>query len=175
MRSQLILKIGVIYFFLVADGFALKISDSYDEAKVGQWILMKSSDGLLTRTAVVAKGDGKLTLRIKSFKGDQLISNSEETIDVEQGRVLGIRIYEGNRVKEINPKKTDLDEFFHVSFDHEGQEEVAVEKGFFHCERFKGIYKDRVVTAWINHDVPILHLVKVSMKGVTVELVDYAQ
>ncbi|MBI1883013.1 MAG: hypothetical protein HYS08_02270 [Chlamydiae bacterium] len=152
---------------------ALKISDFYQEAKVGQWILMKSSDGLLTRTAVVAKGDGRLTLRIQNFKQDQLISDAQETFDVEKGKIISVMIQEGNRVKEILPKQTEMDDFFQVNFRLLGDESVQVEKGDFPCKRYKGIFRDRVVKAWINDEIPILHLVKMTMQAVEVELVDY--
>lgn len=170
------MKAKVILFFLLLVGssvHALKISDFYQSTKVGQWILMKSNDGLLTRTAVIAKGDDKLTFRVTSFEGKKQISDSEQVIDLKEARVIAIRIYENGKEKELYPDGTEMDGFLGVDFRAEGEEGLAIEKGFFPCKRYKGIFRDRVVKAWISDDIPILHLVKISMQGVSVQLVDY--
>jgi hypothetical protein len=171
MRKNLLLLI--LFVLSVQNLYGLKISDFYRDVKVGQWILMKSSDGLLTRTAIVAKGDGRITLNIKSYQDEKLVSDSEQIVDVEQGRILSVRINDQGVIKEIKPEKTDAEDFFQIDFRPSGSESIAVEKGLFNCKRYKGIYKDRVVRAWINDEVPILHLVKIRMQGVAVELVDY--
>jgi len=165
----------IFFLFIAPDIYGLKISDFYEKAKVGQWILMKSSDGSSTRTAVIAKGDNKLTLNIKSFQAGKLISDSEQIVDAREGRILSIRINDGGVIKEIKPERTDADDFFQMEFRLSGEESIAVEKGLFHCKRYKGIYKDRVVRAWLNDEVPILHLVKIRMQGVSVQLVDYGK
>src|SRR5574341_2522884 len=100
------------FLFIVPSIYGLKISDFYGEAKVGQWILMKSSDGLLTRTSVIAKGEKKITLKIKSFQEGKIISDSEQVVDVRQGRILSVRINDQGVIKEIRPEKTDADDFF---------------------------------------------------------------
>lgn len=175
MMNNLGFKVFIICCILTGNVFALRISDFYQDVKVGQWILMKSGDGLLTKTSVVAKGEGKITLRIQSSQREKIISTSEQMIDIEMGRVISIRIYEGSRVKEIRPKKSEMDDFFHIEFQQVGEEYIAVEKGYFNCHLYKGIYKDRKVKAWINYEVPILHLVKISMKEGSVQLVDYGK
>ena len=163
----------ICQFLMIVHAEALKISEFYPEAQVGQWILMKSSDGLLTRTQVMAKGENKLTLKIQCFKGDRLISDSEQVVDASEGRVLTIRLLDHGNVRELHPSKTETDDFFQIDFRPAGSGEVSVEKGLFRCKRYRGIYKDRVVRAWILDEVPILHLVKISMQGITVQLVDY--
>ncbi len=152
---------------------ALKISDFYQNTKVGQWILMKSSDGLLTRTAVVAKGDEKLTLKITSFDKDKQISDSEQLIDLNEGKVISIRINDGGNVKEIHPEKAEMNDFFQIDFKPDGEGSIAVEKGFFPCKRYRGIYQDRLVKVWLSDTIPILHLAKISMQAISVEIVDY--
>lgn len=171
MKKALLLWMLSFAFCLEAN--ALKISDFYKDAKVGQWILMKSSDGLLTRTSVIAKGNEKITLRIQNYKNKKLISDSEQVVDVKEGRVLFIRIYDQGNIKEIYPEKTEVDEFFQIEFKPIRKEVLQVKKGKFSCDRYKGIYKDRVVIAWINPDVPILHLIKMKTQGVSVQLVDF--
>ncbi|MBI1870363.1 MAG: hypothetical protein HYS07_04125 [Chlamydiae bacterium] len=162
---------------MVSSVEALKISDFYQDVKVGQWILMKSSDGLLTKTSVIAKGDGKITLGLKSFKGKKMkvVSDSEEVIDVKKGQVVSLRIHEGDRVKEIFPDQTEMDEFFQINFNLIGEGAVTMDQKHFECKRYKGVYNDRVVLAWLSDEVPILHLVKIRMQGVSVKLVDYGK
>ena len=164
-----------IFIFWTGAGFseALQISDFYKGAEVGQWILMRSSDGLLTKTSVIAKGDKKLTLKIENFKKKELISRSEQVIDVEAGRVISIKIYDQDSLKEITPDSTEMDDFLKITFTKVGEKEIAISKGLFRCDAYKGIYEDRIVRVWLNQEVPILHLVKIRMTGISVELVDY--
>jgi hypothetical protein len=151
----------------------VRISDFYKDAKVGQWILMKSTDGLETRTSVTAKGDGKITLRIQSYKDKRQISDSEQVIDALAGKVLSIKIFDEGTFKEIIPEESEIDHFFRLEFKHIAEEKVKVIKGAFTCQKYRAVYNDRVVRAWLNDDVPILHLVKIAMQGGTVQLADY--
>lgn len=171
------MKKAVIFILLIFcvnfETEALKIADFYKEAKVGQWILMKSSDGLLTRTSVIAKGGGKVTLKIQNFENQKVVSDSEQVVNVEEGRVIFIRIYDQGNIKEIYPEKTEVDDFFQIEFRPIGQERVKTDKGSFLCDRYKGLYQDHVVHAWINRNVPILHLIKMRTQGASVRLVDY--
>ncbi len=173
MKKIFIQLVILCCLFVQGSAQALKISDFYQNTKVGQWILMKSSDGLLTRTAVVAKGDEKLTLKITSFNKDKQISDSEQLIDLNEGKVISIRIYDGGNVKEIYPEKTEMNDFFQIDFKLDGEESIAVEKGFFPCQRYRGVYQDRLVKVWLSDSIPILHLAKISMQAISVEIVDY--
>jgi len=166
-----------VFLFLVSAALLsadiVRISDFYKDAKVGQWILMKSTDGLETKTSVTAKGDGKVTLRIQSYKDKRQISDSEQVIDALAGKVLSIKIFDEESFKEIIPEESEIDDFFRLEFKRVSEEKVKVIKGTFVCRKYRAVYNDRVVRAWLNEKVPILHLVKIVMQGGAVQLVDY--
>ena len=167
LAAILLLVVGI------ASADIVRISDFYKDAKVGQWILMKSSDGLETETSVTAKGDGKITLRIRSYKVKRQISDSEQVVDALAGKVLSIKIFEEGTFKEIIPEDSEIDHFFRLEFKRIAEEKVKVIKGAFKCQKYRAVYHDRVVRAWLNDEVPILHLVKIAMQGGIVQLVDY--
>lgn len=171
MKTFIVSLVLLLASFASAD--TVRISDFYKDAKVGQWILMKSTDGLKTKTSVTAKGGGKITLRIQSYKDERLISDSEQVMDALAGKVLSIKIFEDGTFKEIIPEESEIDDFFRLEFSPVREEKIKVIKGTFSCTKYRSIYNDRVVKAWLNDKVPILHLVKIGMQGGAVQLVDY--
>ena len=60
-----------------------------------------------------------------------------------------------------------------LDFEKRGEETVEVPAGTFLCDRYRAIYDDYVIDAWITDQVPLIHLVKVKMRGAVVELLNY--
>lgn len=174
MISRLFFLLLIILPLFSTEAFALKITDFYRDVNPGQWILMRSSDGLKTRTTILEKEQGKLVMRIESFIGEDNLSVSKQVFDLQKSRIISIRtIDETGRVFELSPENSDVEDFFGLEFAYESVEKVHVPAGTFLCRVYRAIYQDYVVKIWINDDVPILHLVKISSQGIVVRLEDY--
>ncbi|MDP8218264.1 MAG: hypothetical protein P9M03_06020 [Candidatus Theseobacter exili] len=153
---------------------ALKISDFYKEVQPGQWILMKSSDGLSTRTIIEKKDSEKIELQIESFSDKELISISDQIYDCFRNKIVYIKTRDKTgRIFELSSDDTQTDDFFNLDYTLIGEETVMVPAGKFICKVYKAIYQDHVVKAWISTEVPVFHLVKISAQGISVRLVDF--
>ena len=152
---------------------ALKIADFYQSARSGDWIEMKSNDGLVTRTTVLGIKDGVLEIEIISTHKGQLISQAQEYINIDEGKIIVIKVTAADGLlREIYPdEKTD--DFMTLDFEKKGEDTVEVPAGTFSCERYRAIFNDYVIDAWITDQVPLIHLVKVKMRGAVVELLNY--
>ncbi|MFC1643698.1 hypothetical protein ACFL1F_01285, partial [Chlamydiota bacterium] len=132
-----------------------------------------SSDGLITRTIVVDKNAGQLQIEIKSIQNGNLISDAKEYIDLKNGKISLIKIKtRDGEVKEIVPDKS-AEDFTSLEFQKKGMDKIKVPAGEFMCDRYRAIYDDYVIDAWINDDIPVLKLVKIKMRGIVVSLNDY--
>ena len=161
------------FIFLCFPSYALRIADFYQEVQVGQWMILQSSDGLCTRTEVLSKDDGIVKLHIQSTINGELVSDSDQLIDVLEGRTISILIRDESGAKELKPSKTDFDQLFQIEFEFVKEEIIVVDDKEYECDLYRAIFNDRLVKIWISDEVPILHLVQMSMHQASVKIVDY--
>ncbi|MDP3979936.1 MAG: hypothetical protein Q8Q33_00830 [Chlamydiota bacterium] len=167
---------GLICLFciiLIHQAQALRIVDWYKDVSVGQWIELESNDGLITKTKVIQKHDGLITLHIISSLDGENVSDSEQVVDINQGKVISIKMHTKTGDIEIDPSESDFDEVFRLNFEPYHEEEIIVNKGTYMCQVYRTIYDDRIVRIWVNQGIPVLHMVQLRMQSAWIKLRDF--
>ncbi|MFC1668515.1 hypothetical protein ACFL1T_03940 [Chlamydiota bacterium] len=163
---------GVVFLF-TTNAYSLKISEFYRSCQVGEWIEVKSSDGIVTKTIVTDLTDDTVTLQIATYQKKNCLSVSKEIVDVSSGKILKVLIKtQDGRVKEVYPDK-ELEDLLSLELEQKGKERIRVPAGIFDCEKYRTIYNDTVIDVWITQEVPIIHIVKVKMRGLVISLLDF--
>ena len=172
--------INIVFLYIVLIGFqygftqeSFHLHSQYRSAKPGDWVLIESNQGGRSLTLIVSKTEEFLWMDIESIQNGKSVSVSRQKLSLSENKITEAYVKQDGRLYVIHEPSSDFEQFLNLDLKKDGEEEIITGKGKLLCQKYRGIYNDYLIQFWLNNDIPLLGVAKISAKGLKIQALDW--